>query len=204
MDVKTPETLVRVFDAHPAIHKTHRVEKMAGGVLVTVEYRMPVAMVQIPVVNDAGQTNVGFFPIDKESVLLDASNFSPADVRQFILIRASGDSPFTSGNEGHPFGDPRIEEAARLCSLLAPLREECKIECVYVYSSMVPGKPKWVLEIQSAEPERRFKWGSCPLPAKDGAGEPSAAIKLERFKAAVSDSKQPQNLVDLTATQFSK
>jgi len=204
MDVKTPETLVRVFDAHPAIHKTHRVEKMAGGVLVTVEYRMPVAMVQIPVTNEAGQPEAAFYPIDKESVLLDAGNFSRSDVRQFIVIRASGDSPFTSGNEGRPFGDPRIEEAARLCSMLAPLRESCKIECVYVYSSMVPGRPKWVLEVQTAEPERRFKWGSCSIPGKEGVGEPPAIVKLERFKAAVSDSKQTSGLIDLTGAQVTK
>lgn len=203
MDVKTPETLVRVFDAHPAIHKTHRVEKMAGGVLVTVEYRMPVAMVQIPVVDSTGQTKDGFLPVDKDSVLLASSNFSDSDVRQFIRIIASGDSPFTSGNEGHPFGDPRIEEAARLCSILAPLRESHKIKCVYVYSSRVPGKPKWILEIETAEPERHFKWGSCPLPANEGVGEPSTAVKLERFKAAVSDSK-PTKEIDLTGAQVPK
>ncbi|MCY2985926.1 MAG: hypothetical protein NTY15_20045 [Planctomycetota bacterium] len=202
MDVKTPETLVRVFDAHHAVYKTHRVEKMAGGVMVTIEYRMPVAMVQIPVTDDTGQTKAGFFPIDKESVLLASNNFS--DVRQFIFIRASGDSPFTSEREGRPFGDPRIEEAARLCSLLAPLREACKIESVNVYGSMATGKAKWVLEIQTAEPKRGFKWGSCPLPGKEAVGEPPAAVKLERFKAAVSESTQTKDLIDLTTGQVAR
>jgi len=204
MDVKTPETLVRVFDAHPAIHKTHRVEKMAGGVLVTVEYRMPVAMVQISVTNEAGQTKAGYYPIDRESLLLDESNFSDSDIRQFIVIQANGEVPFTSGYVGKPFGDPRIEEAARLCSLLAPLREACKIKYVQVYGSMVSGRPKWVLEILTAEPERRFNWGSCSLPGKEGPGEPPAEAKLERFKAAVSDSKQTKDLIDLTGVRGPK
>ena len=204
MDVKTPETLVRVFDAHHAIYKTHRVEKMAGGVMITIEYRMPVAMVRIPVTDDTGQTKAVFFPIDKESVLLASNNFSPTDVRQYIVIHASGDSPFTSEKEGRPFGDPRIEEAARLCSLLAPLREACKIDCVYVFGSMATGKAKWELVIQTAEPERRFKWGSCPLPGKETVGEPPAAIKLERFKAAVSESRQTKDMIDLTTGQVAR
>jgi hypothetical protein len=204
MDVKTPETLVRVFDAHHAVYKTHRVEKMAGGVMVTIEYRMPVAFVQFPITDESGQTKAGFFPIDKESVLLASNNFSRSDVRQFIVIRASGDSPFTSEREGRPFGDPRIEEAARLCSLLAPLREACKIECVNVYGSMATGKAKWVLEIQTAEPERRFKWGSCPIPGKEGVGEPPAAVKIERFKTAISDSRQTKDMIDLTTGQVAR
>ena len=60
------------------------------------------------------------------------------------------------------------------------------------------------LEIQTAEPERRFKWGSCPLPANEGVGEPTTAVKLERFKAAVVDSRPAKDLIDLTGAQVAK
>ena len=142
MDVKTPETLVRVFDAHPAIRKTHRVEKMAGGVVIHVEYRLPVAMVRCQFLDDQGQRKDGFLPIDVESVVLDTNNFTSEDVPQFITINVPGDALFTNVIKGKPFGDPRIEEAARLCYGLNPIRESAKISRVNVYGAKQSGKPK--------------------------------------------------------------
>ena len=202
MDVKTPEMLVKFFDAHPAVRKTHRVEKMAGGVVITLEYRTPVAMVQKLDTDATGRQKNVFYPIDAESVLLDFQNFSESDVRNFIIINPSGGEVSTNSMQGRPFGDPRVEAAARLCSLLLPYREAAKIAFVNVYSSSQPGKTKWMLEIQTGELgsafklEHSFLWGSEP--GMEGLGEALAAVKLERFKAAVSDSKQSTGLINLT------
>ncbi len=200
LDGKTPEVLARVFDAHPCVRKTHRVEKMAGGVVINLEYRIPVAMVSCQLKDKAnGQSNEGFLPVDAEAVLLAADNFARSDVPQFITIFASGAPVDTAGNEGKAFGDPRIEEAAHLCSLLLPYREAAKISRVMVYSSQRPEKTKWVLEIQTAGGPS-FLWGSCP--GKEGLGEPLPEAKLKLLMASASASKTwTQGQIDLSRSQ---
>ncbi len=201
MDVKTTETLVRVFGAHPAIRKMHRVEKMAGGVAITVEYRMPVAMVHTSYQDEAGKTKEGWLPVDQEGVLLDVENFSEADVPQYIIILASGTSVTTSGNLGKSFGDPRIEEAAGLCGLLAPLREKCKISQVLVYRSRRPGRAKWDLEIVTTDTGPKFLWGSGPG-VEPTVGEPTTEMKLAQMLATFRDSKQwTQATIDLSGSK---
>ncbi len=201
LDGKTPEFLARVFDAHPCVRKTHRVEKMAGGVVVNLEYRIPVAMVHCQS-NDkiTGQGKEGFLPVDAESVLLNADNFTPSDIPQYITIFASDPAVYTSGNEGRPFGDARVEEAALLCSLLRPIREAVKISQVLVYpSSKVAGKTKWVLEIRTAGSGPSFLWGSSP--GKEGLGEALPDAKLKRLIDVASDNKQwTQGLIDLSSS----
>ena len=196
LDGKTPEFLARVFDAHPCVFKTHRVEKMAGGVVVNLEYRIPVAMVSCRC-----QGKEGFFPVDKESVLLNADNFSETDIPQYITIFPSETALETNGNEGRPFGDPRVAEAAVLCSLLRPLREAVKISQVLVYPSSVAGKAKWVLEIHTTETGPSFVWGSCP--GKEGLGEALPETKLKRLIEVASDGKQwKQGRIDLSSLQI--
>lgn len=201
MDVKTTETLVRVFGAHPAIRKIHRVEKMAGGVAIAAEYRIPVAMVHTPYQDEAGKTIEGWLPVDQEGVLLDVENFSEADVPQFIIILASGASVTTNGNLGKSFGDPRIEEAAGLCGLLAPLKEKCKISQVLVYRSRRLGKEKWDLEIVTTDAGPKFLWGSGPG-VEPSNGEPSTEMKLTQMLATFRDSKQwTQATIDLSGAK---
>ena len=203
LDGKTPEFLARVFDAHPCVRKTHRVEKMAGGVVVNLEYRIPVAMVRCQL-NDkiSGQGKEGFLPVDAESVLLNADNFTSTDIPQYITIFASDPAVETHGNEGRPFGDPRVKEAACLCSLLRPFREAVRISQVLVKpSTNGTGKTKWVLEIRTAVLGPSFIWGSCP--GEEGLGEPLPEAKLKRLIDVASDSKQwTQGLIDLSSSQI--
>ncbi len=200
LDGKTPEVLARVFDAHPCVRKTHRVEKMAGGVVINLEYRIPVAMVHCQLNdNTNGPSKEGFLPVDADAVLLAADNFTPSDVPQFITIFASGAPVDANGNEGKTFGDRRIEEAARLCSLLLPYREAAKISRVMVYSSKQPGKTKWLLEIRTAGGPS-FLWGSCP--GMEALGEPLPEAKLKLLMVSASDSKTwTQGQIDLSASQ---
>jgi hypothetical protein len=194
MDVKTTEILVRVFGAHHAIRKTHRVEKLAGGVAISVEYRMPVAMVHIP-------DEDGYLPVDQEGVLLDEVNFSPSDIPQFIIIHASGGALPNISVAGKKFGDQRIEEAAGLCSLLAPLKEKCKISQVLVYPSSKTGKSRWNLEIVTTDTGPKFFWGSGPG-VEPGLGEPSTEMKLNQLLATLRDSKQwTQATIDLSGAK---
>jgi len=197
LDRKTPELLARVFNAHPAVKKTLRVEPMAGGVVINIEYRTPVAMVNCKG-NAVDNGKAGFLPVDVEGILLGVENFTSSDIPQFIAIFADVNALESHGKEGKPFGDPRVEQAAQLCQLLVPLREMARITAVFVYPAQFAGKTKWLLEIQTSGGPR-FKWGSCP--GLEGLGEPLAETKLNRIKSIANDNKQWKvGEIDLTSS----
>ncbi len=200
LDSKTPGHLASVFDAHPSVRKTHRVQQMAGGVKIDLEYRIPVAMVGSQRGIKNGQPIYKYFAVDADAVLLDADNFTEDDVRRYITIYASSGAVDTNSKKGKPFGDPRIEEAARLCSFLSPIREAAKISRVQVYPSPHAGRTKWRLEILTTDSGPSFLWGSCP--GMEGLGEPLADTKLKQLLAVLSDSKRwTKGMIDLSGSQ---
>ncbi len=200
LDSNTAGYLASVFGAHPCVRKAHRVERLAGGVKIDLEYRMPVAMVALQRVVDDGRPT--FLPVDMDGVLLDSENFVREDVPRYISIYASGDSVETNAMKGKRFGDPRIEEAARLCGFLLQIREAVKISSVQVYPRNPSAKTKWLLEIQTMGGPK-FLWGSSP--GLEGAGEPLDQAKLNRLLSAAVDSKQwMQKEIDLSRSQTAK
>ncbi len=194
LDSKTAGYLASVFDAHPCVRKAHRVERLAGGVKIDLEYRMPVAMVALQ--RAVGDGRPLFLPVDADGVLLDSENFARDDVPRYIAIYASGASVETNAMKGKRFGDPRVEEAARLCGFLTRMREAVKISSVQVYPRNPSAKTKWLLEIHTIGGPK-FLWGSCP--GLEGAGEPLAQAKLNQLLAAAADSQQwMQEEIDLS------
>ncbi len=199
LDARTPGYLASVFDAHPWVRKTNCVQPLAGGVKIDVEYRVPVAMVAC--VREGREPD--FFAIDGDAILLDHFDFNKADVPLYIWIYAKDAN--TTSKEGKPFGDPRVEEAAKLCRFLLLDRERCKISRVVVYPPTL-GRNNSMLEIQtvletkSTKEGPRFQWGSCP--GMESPGESPPEIKLAKLKEIVSDNQRwKPGLVDLTGTQ---
>lgn len=188
LDSQTPVVLARLFNAHPCVRRTLRVERLAGQIMINLEYREPVAMVCCMVRNEAtGQENAQFLPVDVESVLLNTKNFTSSDVPQYIAIHTDNQTLTGKLVEGKPFGDSRIEEAVKLCWLLQRFREAVKITGVYVYKAPRVGKSRWWLEIETSSGPR-FEWGSAP--GMEGLEEPTAETKLNQLLAAAKDSKQ--------------
>lgn len=188
LDSQTPVVLARLFNAHPCVRRTLRVERLAGQVMINLEYREPVAMVYCIDKDEAtGQEKACFLPVDAESVLLDTKNFTSTDVPQYIAIHT--ENPMLSGKPvaGKPFGDSRVEEAVQLCWLLKRFRESAQITGVYVYKAPRVGKSRWWLEIETASGPR-FEWGSAP--GMEGLDEPTAETKLNHLLSVAKDSKQ--------------
>lgn len=185
LDAKTPVVLARVFDAHPCVRKTHRVQKMAGQVMINLEYRMPVAMVCFPPLEGTNGKD-RHFAVDVDSVLLDQKNFDSDDIPKYIAIYPGNMELNSNLVEGKPFGDSRVEEAVRLCAFLMPLREAAQITRIYVYKAPQVGKSRWLMEIFTKSGPR-IVWGSAP--GMEGLGEPTAETKLNRLSVFASDSK---------------
>ncbi len=119
-----------------------------------------------------------FFPVDGDGILLPTSEFAQADTRNFVYIEVPG--VYSTNAIGTPFGDQRVEAAARLAEILAPFREQAKLRSIGVH-----GDPRQTdipqLELTLHSGSRMF-WGSPP--GAELPGEPTVQMKLRSLLAA--------------------
>lgn len=186
LDRQATAKIASAFSMHPWVRTVVSVRKLPGGVVsVRLEYREPVAMVHV-FKPDPTDTGSYFFPVDGEGVLLPTSEFSPADTRDYIHIEVP--NAYTTNPIGTPFGDGRIEAAARLAEILSPFREQTRLRSIGVH-----GDPRQTevpqLELTTHNGARWF-WGSPP--GAELPGELTVQMKLRRMLAA-----EPSTNVDL-------
>ncbi len=172
MDTQAAAKIASAFSMHPWVREVVSVRKLPDGVVdVRMEYRRPVAMVQV-FRTVGGVRDKFFFPIDGNGVLLPTGEFTRTETMKFVHIDVPGAD--STNAEGMPFGDARIEAAARLAELLAPIHEAAGIRSITVTGDsrqlQVPQ-----LELTTQNDTRHF-WGSPP--GMELPGEPTAEMKL--------------------------
>lgn len=173
MDRQAAAKIASAYAMHPWVRNVHSVRKLPGGVVdVRLEYREPVAMVQV-YRTVAGNREKYFFPIDADAVLLPTRDFTRAETVEFIHIDVPGAD--STNAEGMPFGDLRVSAAAKLATVLLPLREKVGVQSIRVAGDVrqmtVPQ-----LEIVTTNQTRHF-WGSPP--GMELPQESSAITKLQ-------------------------
>jgi hypothetical protein len=158
LDRQATAKIASAFSMHPWVRTVTGVRKLPGGTIdVRLEYRSPVAMVHVfkPDPNDKGSY---FYPVDGNGVLLPTSEFARSETRKFIHIEIP--DPYANRLIGEPFGDARVEFAARLAAILKPYRDQVGIRSIGIL-----GDPR-----QSDVPQfeitkldgTKFPWGSPP------------------------------------------
>lgn len=178
LDQQATAKIASAFSMHPWIRKVISVRKLPGGVVdVHLEYRRPVAMVHVfkPDPNDNGSY---FLPIDGDGVLLP-NEFAQVETRKYIHIEVPD---LYSSNRfiGNPFGDSRVEAAARLAEILAPYRETAQLHSISVIGDPRQNQmPQYELTTQSGT---RLLWGSPP--GEEPPGEQTVEMKLRALMSA--------------------
>lgn len=174
LDEQVTVKVAGAFALHNWVAKVKRVSKNADPkVVVDLEYRKPVAMVEV---NTGGAR--GLLPIDAASVLLPTDDFSRTATRAYPRIWARDASP--AGLTGTPWGDERIAGAARLAALL-----EESWGMLGLYRIAVSGerdksrRSAAQYELQSRKGSR-ILWGRAP--GQESLGEDVAAEKLARLR----------------------
>lgn len=180
MDREATAKIASAFLMHPWVRNVTSVRKLpGGGVDVRLEYRRPVAMVQVFRTRDGARQKY-FFPVDGSGVLLPPDDFAQVEQLAFVHIDVPGAD--SSNAEGMPFGDVRVEAAAGLAEFLGPLYAEAKIKSI-----SVSGDPRQMsvpqLELTTEDQSRLF-WGSPP--GQELPGERTAAMKLEALFAVAA------------------
>lgn len=181
LDPQATAKIAAAFSMHAWVRRVVSVRKLPGGVIdVHLLYRKPVAMVLVEKPDQGDSQDYFFFPVDDLGVLLPTHEFARAEIMQFIHIVVPG--VYATGSAGSPFGDVRVESAAKLAAVLADFREEAG-----VVSIDVPGDPRInktpQLELTTTERlasgevvTRKRYWGSPP--GAEPPGESTVEMKL--------------------------
>jgi hypothetical protein len=160
LDETLSERVAAAFYTHPWIENVRSVKKSFPARLqVDVVYREPVAMVKAV---------DGFYPIDRHGVLLPPGDFSPADTSRYPIIERVSSVP--QGRVGEKWGDPTVDGAAELASVLIASKGDSESwwEKLHLQSILVPGHVVTGNETEQTEFElltaggSQIRWGRGP------------------------------------------
>lgn len=120
LDPSIPKRLAKAFAEHPWIARVIEVRnEHPAKVTVRVEYRKPVALIQI---------KSGFYAVDRDGILLPPRDFSAADAERFLIVRGIRSTPTASA--GQPWDDPAVIAVAQLAEILAPKWKDMKLTAI--------------------------------------------------------------------------
>ena len=173
-DSNLTKQLADAFTLHSWINSVELVEKTPSGVAVVVNFRKPVAMVEVKF-NDRPHV----LPIDADGTVLPPADFTADDISNYLRIAADHLRP--SGLVGDPWGDAKVAGAAKLAGLFdgIPWKE---MGLYRIEVTMNPRDSTVVYYVVLKErPEIRVLWGSEP--GKETIDEQIAPEKLAELTA---------------------
>jgi hypothetical protein len=129
-----PQSAVKIADAfklHAWVKRVVRVQKQAPAqVVVELEYRRPVALVEV-VYNNV----LSYEPVDAEAVVLPEDLFHHDEKQLANYLRITSDYSMPTGSLGTPWGDDRITGAAHIAALLQTAWQEWQLSSIVVQST---------------------------------------------------------------------
>jgi len=202
LDRELTVKIARAFSLHTWVENVRRVRKeYPARVVVDLVYRRPVAMVEVTM-ND----RPGLLPVDVNGVLLPPADFSAEQARDYLRVSLADAVP--AGPIGTPWGDPRVDGAARIAAVL---QEHWKRLGLYRVSiaptgtpSLTPGELVFLLGTRRGA---QIVWGPAPL-ANSPPDIKAALAKVERLVAYVEqhgplDGLDTETQIDLTQATMS-
>ncbi len=180
-DPELVRRLARAFDIHPWVREVVRVKlRHPAAATVEIRCREPVAMVSVP---------GGLLPVDAEGILLPIDDFSPETAALYPKITGVASGPL--GAVGFTWGDPLVEEAAAVASVIGPEWKWLDLVACRPQATSGGGHA-WELV---RDDDAVIRFGSAP--GHEQAGEPTAAVKVARLRALVG-SERTTAPIDLT------
>ncbi|EAQ77931.1 hypothetical protein [Blastopirellula marina] len=176
---------------NPWVQSVERVVKYyPTKVLVDIQYRRPVAMVEVKMkIDDA---DWGLIPVDSQGVILPGrgNGFLEANRKSFPRINLGGVAPDGTKKPGNEWGDVRITEAARIADSLGSVWSRLNFHRI-VAAASEDGHNLYELHTTDGA---HLMWGSAP--GVERAHENSAAQKIGML-LALQESQIAAGVVDL-------
>jgi hypothetical protein len=181
LDRELTVKIARAFGLHTWVENVRRVKKEQANparVVVDLAYRKPVAMVEVTI-ND----RPGLLPIDVYAVLLPPGDFSAEQARDYLRVSLTNAMP--AGPVGTPWGDPRVDGAARVAAVLEEHWKSLGLYRVTVQpSDPPPVNPEETVFVLTTRRGAEVVWGLAPR-IDDVADVKKALGKVERLVAYV-------------------
>lgn len=178
VSVLDPKATVKVYNAfsvHGWVAKVNRVTKAAGPkMVVDLEYRQPVAMVEV---YDSGKW--GLLPVDGRGVVLSPNDFSRNQANSFLRVAVDGAMPV--GDAGSNWGDSRVVGGARIAEAWGQNWQPLKLYRISATVESTGGPPAYEI---STRDNSRILWGSAP--GQEGSDENTPEKKIKMVVAEVS------------------
>lgn len=190
LDIRQPDLTVRVAQAyarHPWVANVRSVVKRRPRVIVELDYRRPVAVVEF--VSQDGKR--WLYPVDGKGILLPPQDFTKEQAGK--LCRINVGATMHAGPVGSPWGDSRVHGAARIAEVLAPYWADLglyRIEMVGAGSAVVA--PTHMVYDLVTRKGTRVAWGHSP--GDEVTREPNADAKLQRLRAHVKTGQDLDSL----------
>lgn len=174
LDRQSAAQIAHAFETNPWVAKVDHVQKLAAGrVDVQLRYRQPVAMVEV-ISKHPEVKGKAFFAVDGLGYLLPRADFAAAETNKYVHIKIPDVYPVSDA--GTPFGDVRVEAAARLAALIGDRYRELGVRAITAEQrAQIPGE-QVPLKLTMAD-GRELLWGSAP--GEELPGEMTAAGKME-------------------------
>lgn len=170
------EKLGTAFARHPWVARVVSVQKsFPAQVTVTLEYRRPVAMVQV---------KGGRIPIDAAGTVLPSEDFGVADVVNYPTIRQAGSSSLV--RQGGRFKHPGLYGAVQLAELLGAKWNSLGLEAIELPRIQDGTQAADDIQLQlQAKVGSSILWGRAP--GTDHPGELTAEQKVARLEKYLSE-----------------
>jgi len=169
VDDQLTQRIYQAFSRHPWVARVGTVSKHhPAQVRVTLSYRKPVCMVEVP---------GGVLAVDVEGVLLPSEDFSPIEAARYPHLIGVDRKP--AGPPGRRWGDARVVGGAEIAAALGPLWDSLKLKNIEPVSDGAAQtlEPQFALRTRDGA---RILWGYAP--GANVLGEPPAAEKIQRLQ----------------------
>jgi hypothetical protein len=183
LDGQLPQRLAEAFALHPWIARVIEVRnEFPAAVKVTVEYRKPVALVQVP---------HGYYAVDGDGILLPPQDFTKADASEYIVIKGITSTP--QNGAGHRWDDPALTAAAKLADLLAPKWKQFQIASIITPRDVPVSSDMETLQFDLLTTNgTRILWGRAPGTQHPGELTPTQKLgRLNKYLAEFGSFDRP-------------
>lgn len=182
LDPKLCKTLGDAFANHPWVARVISVrQSFPAEVVVELEFRKPVAMVQV---------KGGRIPIDAFGFVLPSEDFTVADVARFPTIRMAGGGNLS--REGGRINQPGLIGAGRIAELLAPSWAHLELEAIELPRASAAAEASDLqIQLQSRSGSTII-WGRAPGTNHPGELTPAQKVaRLDKYLAEYGGFDRP-------------
>jgi len=174
LDPQATEKIGNAFSVHTWVESVQQVRKQSDPrVIVELEYRAPVAMVEV-YFNEVR----GLLPVDRRGVLLPPDDFSPSQASSYLRISAAETQP--TGMVGSPWGDVRVEGAAEIAAAWGKKWTKLKLYRIHALETAAGQRTAdQILYEITTKKGAHIIWGRGP--GHELSGEATASEKIHRL-----------------------